>query len=66
MIIPVGGAPYIIMPKDSTDYDAASPEIQKLLDVTSATLDLAIGSVGVLLARAEHTFRTTYRRQTHP
>ena len=32
----------------------------------AATLDLAVGSVGVLLARAEHTFRTTYRRQTHP
>ena len=26
---------------------------------------IAIGSVGVLLARAEHTFRATYRRQTH-
>jgi RNA polymerase sigma factor (sigma-70 family) len=32
----------------------------------AATLDLAIGSVGVLLARAEHAFRATYRRQTHP
>jgi RNA polymerase sigma factor (sigma-70 family) len=30
------------------------------------TLGIAIGSVGVLLARAEHAFRTTYRRQTHP
>src|ERR1700716_2348471 len=29
------------------------------------TLGIAIGSVGVLLARAEHTFRATYRRQTH-
>jgi RNA polymerase sigma factor (sigma-70 family) len=29
------------------------------------TLGIAIGSVGVLLARAEHAFRTTYRRQTH-
>jgi RNA polymerase sigma factor (sigma-70 family) len=29
------------------------------------TLDLAVGSVGVLLARAEHAFRSTYRRQTH-
>ena len=28
------------------------------------TLGIAIGSVGVLLARAEHAFRTTYRRQT--
>jgi RNA polymerase sigma factor (sigma-70 family) len=30
----------------------------------AATLDLAVGSVGVLLARAEHAFRATYRRQT--
>jgi RNA polymerase sigma factor (sigma-70 family) len=29
------------------------------------TLGIAVGSVGVLLARAEHTFRSTYRRQTH-
>jgi RNA polymerase sigma-70 factor (ECF subfamily) len=28
------------------------------------TLGMAIGSVGVLLARAEHAFRTAYRRQT--
>lgn len=32
----------------------------------AATLELAVGSVGVLLARAEHAFRATYRRQTHP
>lgn len=30
----------------------------------AATLDIAVGSVGVLLARAEHAFRATYRRQT--
>jgi RNA polymerase sigma-70 factor (ECF subfamily) len=30
------------------------------------TLGIAIGSVGVLLGRAEHAFRTTYRRQTQP
>jgi RNA polymerase sigma factor (sigma-70 family) len=30
------------------------------------TLGLAVGSVGVLLARADHAFRTTYRRQMHP
>src|SRR5258708_21350668 len=29
------------------------------------TLSIAIGSVGVLLARAEHAFRATYLRQTH-
>jgi RNA polymerase sigma-70 factor (ECF subfamily) len=28
------------------------------------TLGLAVGSVGVLLARAEHAFRTSYGRQT--
>ena len=30
----------------------------------AATLDIAIGSVGVLLARAEDAFGRTYRRQT--
>jgi RNA polymerase sigma factor (sigma-70 family) len=30
------------------------------------TVGIAVGSVGVLLARAEHAFRTIYRRQTHP
>ena len=30
------------------------------------TLGIAVGSVGVLLARAEHAFRATYRRQTKP
>ncbi len=29
------------------------------------TLGIAVGSVGVFLARAEHAFRTSYRRQTH-
>jgi RNA polymerase sigma factor (sigma-70 family) len=32
----------------------------------AATLGIAVGSVGVLLSRAEHVFRTTYRRQTQP
>ena len=32
----------------------------------AVTLGIAVGSVGVLLARAEHAFRATYRRQTHP
>jgi len=31
----------------------------------AATLDIAIGSVGVLLARAERAFRDTYRRQNN-
>jgi hypothetical protein len=46
MIIPVGGAPYIIMPKDSTDYDAASPEIQKLLDQNARFV--AVSGIGLL------------------
>ena len=29
------------------------------------TVGIAVGSVGVLLTRAEHAFRTIYRRQTH-
>jgi RNA polymerase sigma factor (sigma-70 family) len=33
----------------------------------AASLGIAVGSVGVLLARAEHAFRTQYRRlNTHP
>ena len=33
----------------------------------AATLEIAVGSVGVLLARAEHAFRVHYRRlETHP
>ena len=32
MILPVGGAPHLVMPKGPNDYDSASPEIQKLLD----------------------------------
>jgi len=32
----------------------------------AATLGVAVGSVGVLLARAEQAFRATYRRQIQP
>ncbi|HZA11314.1 phosphodiester glycosidase family protein [Mycobacterium sp.] len=32
MILPMGGAPYIIAPKNPGEYDYATPEIQKLLD----------------------------------
>jgi RNA polymerase sigma-70 factor, ECF subfamily len=31
----------------------------------AATLGIAVGSVGVLLARAERAFSITYRRQSH-
>jgi RNA polymerase sigma-70 factor (ECF subfamily) len=32
----------------------------------AATLGIAVGSVGVLLARAEQAFGATYRRQSQP
>ena len=46
MIIPVGGAPYIIMPRDNSDYDAASPEIQKLLDQNARFV--VVSGIGLL------------------
>jgi hypothetical protein len=46
MIIPVAGAPYVIMPKDPTDYDVASPEIQKLLD--QGARFVAVSGIGLL------------------
>jgi RNA polymerase sigma-70 factor (ECF subfamily) len=32
----------------------------------AASVGIAVGSVGVLLARAEQTFAATYRRQSQP
>jgi hypothetical protein len=32
MILPVGGAPYMVVPRDQADYDYATPDIQRLLD----------------------------------
>jgi hypothetical protein len=46
MIIPVGAAPYIIMPKGSADFDVASPEIQKLLDQNARFV--AVSGIGLL------------------
>lgn len=46
MIIPVGGAPYVIMPKGNGDYDVASPEIQKLLDQNARFV--AVSGIGLL------------------
>lgn len=46
MILPVGGAPYVIMPKGDNDYDAASPEIQRLLD--SGSRFVAVAGIGLL------------------
>jgi hypothetical protein len=46
MILPVGGAPYAVMPKGNNDYDAASPEIQRLLD--AGTRFVAVSGIGLL------------------
>jgi hypothetical protein len=46
MIIPMGGGPYMIMPKDRSDYDVASPEIQKLLDQNARFV--AVSGIGLL------------------
>jgi hypothetical protein len=46
MILPVGGAPYVVMPKDPTDYDSASPAILKLLD--QGTRFVAVAGLGLL------------------
>jgi Phosphodiester glycosidase len=46
MILPVGGAPYVVMPKGPGDYDSASPEIQKLLD--QGARFVAVAGIGLL------------------
>jgi hypothetical protein len=46
MIIPVGGAPYVIMPKGNNDYDVAAPEIQRLLD--QGARFVAVSGIGLL------------------
>ncbi len=46
MILPVGGAPYAVMPKGNNDYDAASPEIQRLVD--AGTRFVAVSGIGLL------------------
>lgn len=46
MILPVGGQPYVVMPKGPNDYDAASPEIQKLLDRNARFV--AVAGIGLL------------------
>jgi hypothetical protein len=46
MIIPVGGAPYVIMPRDNNNYDVAAPEIQKLLD--QGARFVAVSGIGLL------------------
>ena len=46
MILPVGGAPYVVPPKNTQDYDAASPVIQDLLD--KGTRFVAVSGIGLL------------------
>jgi hypothetical protein len=46
MILPSGGAPYVVMPKGPDDYDSASPEIQKLLDQNARFV--AVAGIGLL------------------
>jgi hypothetical protein len=46
MILPVGGAPYVVMPKNDQDYDAASPEIQRLMD--AGVRFVAVSGIGLL------------------
>jgi hypothetical protein len=46
MILPVGGAPYVVTPRGPQDYDAASPVIQRLLD--NGTRFVAVSGIGLL------------------
>jgi hypothetical protein len=46
MILPIGGAPYVVPPKTPDDYDAASPVIQRLLD--EGARFVAVAGIGLL------------------
>nr|WP_197383277.1 phosphodiester glycosidase family protein [Mycolicibacterium mengxianglii] len=46
MILPVGGAPFIVSPKSTDDYDAAGPVITRLLD--EGTKFVAVAGIGLL------------------
>ena len=46
MILPVAGAPYVVPPKNTQDYDAASPAIQGLLD--NGARFVAVSGIGLL------------------
>lgn len=46
MILPVGGAPYVVSPKGPQDYDAATPVIQGLLD--KGARFVAVSGIGLL------------------
>jgi hypothetical protein len=46
MILPMGGAPYVVMPKSKDDFDSATPVIQRLLDQN--TRFVAVAGIGLL------------------
>lgn len=46
MILPVGGAPFVVWPSSKQDYDAASPVIQDLMD--KGTRFVAVAGLGLL------------------
>lgn len=46
MILPIGGAPYVVPPKSPDDYDAATPAIQGLLD--QGARFVAVAGIGLL------------------
>jgi hypothetical protein len=46
MILPVGGAPYVVPPSNPDDYDAAGPAIQGLLD--NGARFVAVAGIGLL------------------
>jgi hypothetical protein len=46
MILPVGGAPFLVSPRATNDYDAASPVIKELHD--KGTRFVAVSGLGLL------------------
>lgn len=46
MILPVGGAPYVVPPTSQDDYDAASPVVKRLVD--EGVRFVAVAGIGLL------------------
>jgi phosphodiester glycosidase len=46
MILPVGGAPYVVMPNGDNDFDAASPEVHRLVE--QGVRFVAVAGLGLL------------------
>lgn len=46
MILPIGGAPYVLRPKNKKDYDVATPAIQDLLNKNAKFV--AVAGIGLL------------------